>query len=168
MGGVSLACTVILLVRKKSSVYGAIAMSLTVFLGLLLLDTAVFIRYFGFLLHGTGRYMGIAFDRLLHGSMMARSEVISNVVVFVPFGFFLVLFWAIEKHYSIWPRILLGTLVAFGLSFCIECLQMVLHVGYFEVMDLILNTAGGFVGAVMATVVKASMTPRKGERNHSL
>ena len=45
MGVVSLALTVILLIRKKCSVYGAIALGLMVFMGLFLLDTAVVIRY---------------------------------------------------------------------------------------------------------------------------
>ena len=39
--------TVILLIRKKCSVYGAIALGVTVFMGLFLLDTAVGIRYLG-------------------------------------------------------------------------------------------------------------------------
>ena len=45
MGVLSLALTVILLILKKYSVYGAIALGLTVFSGQVLLDTAVMIRY---------------------------------------------------------------------------------------------------------------------------
>ncbi len=47
MGLVSLALTVILLIRKKCSVYGAVAIGLTVFMGLFVLDAVVVIRYLG-------------------------------------------------------------------------------------------------------------------------
>ena len=86
---VSLALTGFLLIRKKSSAYGAIALGLTVFTGLVLVDTAVLIRHLGLLQHSTGHNLGFELDRLLHGSKDARSEVISNLIVFVPFGFFL-------------------------------------------------------------------------------
>lgn len=46
-GGGVVGWTVILLIRKKCSVYGAMAWGLTVFIGLFLLDTAVGIRYLG-------------------------------------------------------------------------------------------------------------------------
>ena len=91
---VSLALTVILLIRKKCSVYGAIALGLAVFTGLVLLDTAVVIRHLRLLRHGTGHNLRFGLDRLLYGSKDARSEVISNLIVFSPFGFFLAEFFA--------------------------------------------------------------------------
>ncbi len=151
---VSLALTVILLARKKCSAYGAIAMGLAVFIGLVLLDTAVLIRHLGLLRHGVGRNLGFALDRLLHGSEGARSEVISNLIVFIPFGFFLAEFLASLKRFSIGRRLGVAALTAFGLSLCIELLQLILKVGYFEVMDLVLNTLGGFVGALMSVGVR--------------
>ena len=42
------------------------------------------------------------------------------------------------------------TLAAFGLSLCMECLQLVLRVGFFELTDLALNTVGGGVGALFS------------------
>ena len=147
---VSLALTVILLIQKKCSVYGAIVLGLTVFTCLVILDTAVVIRYLGFLRHGTGRNLELELDRLLHGSELARNEVISNVVVFVPFGFFLEEFFAATKRFGGWWRLGFVAMSAWGLSFCIEFLQLVLRVGYFEVMDLLLNTLGGVLGAVIA------------------
>lgn len=162
MGVVSLAMTVILLARKKSSVYGAIALGLTVFTGLVLLDTAVVIRHLGLLRHGAGRHLGFSLDRLLHGSEVARSEVISNLIVFIPFGFFLTEFFASLKRLSIGCRLGFAVLTAFSLSLCIELLQLVLKVGYFEVMDLVLNTIGGFVGALMSVGLRKVV----GERRH--
>lgn len=150
MGTVSLTLTVLLLIRKKYSVYSAIALGLAVFFSLFLLDTAVVIRYFGYLRHSTGHSIGFDFDRLFHGNKFNRREVISNVVVFIPFGFFLVAFLGGTKRFGAWQLIGCAALASFGLSLCIESLQLVLHVGYFEVRDLVLNTAGGVVGAVLA------------------
>ena len=56
------------------------------------------------------------------------------------------------------------TLVAFGLSLCIECLQLVLKVGFFEVTDLVMNTLGGFVGALISMGVRKVVW----ERRHQL
>lgn len=161
MGVVSLAMTVILLARKKSSVYGAIALGLAVFTGLVLLDSAVLIRHLGFLRHGAGRNLEFTLDRLLHGSEGARSEMISNLIVFIPFGFFLAEYLASLKRLSIVRRLGLVTLTAFSLSLLIECLQLVLKVGYFEVMDLVLNTFGGVFGAVMAIAGRALLARGK-------
>ena len=41
-------------------------------------------------------------------------------------------------------------LAANGLSLCIESLQLILRLGVFEVTDLVLNTLGGFVGALIS------------------
>ena len=68
MGGVSLALTVILLIRKKCSVYGAIALGLTVFMGLFLLDAAVVIRYLGITPHSSGHNLTLDFARLFQKS----------------------------------------------------------------------------------------------------
>lgn len=161
MAVLSLALTVILLIRKKCSVYGAIALGLTVFIGLVLLDTAVLIRHLGLLRHGVGRNLGFALDRLLHGSEGARSEVISNLIVFIPFGFFLAEFLASLKRFSIGRRLGVAALTAFGLSLSIELLQLVLKVGYFEVMDLVLNTLGGFVGALISVGLRKMVGERR-------
>jgi len=41
------------------------------------------------------------------------------------------------------------TLVAFGLSLCIECIQLALHIGIFEETDLVLNTVGVGIGGII-------------------
>ncbi len=161
---VSLVLTVFLLLRKKCSVYGAIALGLTVFTGLVLVDTAVVIRYLGLLPHGSGHHLGVTFDRLLHGSKDARSEVISNLIVFIPFGFFLSEYLASTKRFTIRRQLGFATLTAFSLSLFIECLQLVLKVGYFEVMDLVLNSVGGFVGALISVGLRKVV----GERSHAV
>lgn len=154
MGAVSLALTTILLIRKKYSVYAAFVLGVAVFIGLLLLDTTVFIRYFGFLRHRSGLNLGFALHRLLYGSNMAKGEVISNLAVFVPFGIFLSEFLSTTKRISTCRQIGFTTLVAFGLSLSIEGLQLALQVGYFELTDLILNTVGSLLGTSLALLAR--------------
>lgn len=161
MGAVSLALTVTLLFRKKISVYGAIALGLTVFMGLFLLDTAVIIRYLGFMHHTTGYNLTLDFSRMSQKSGQGPAEFISNIAVFVPFGFFLAEYLASTKRLGAWRRIGFVALAAFGLSLCIECLQLILHVGFFEVIDLVLNTLGGFVGALISVGLRKVV----GEKN---
>lgn len=145
MGVVSLALAVILLIRKKCSVYGTIALGLAVFMGLFLLDTAVLSRFLGALPHGYG--YTLAFHRLSHITKYGLVELIANIAVFVPFGFFLGEWLSSSNRTGSWRRVGLVTLAAFGLSLCIECLQLVLHVGFFEVTDLVMNMVGGVLGA---------------------
>ena len=126
MGLLSLALTVILLIRKKCSVYGAIALGLTVFMGLFLLDTAVGIRYLGIMKHAAGHDLTLDFSRMFRKSGQGPVETLSNIAVFVPFGFFLGEWLASSNRTGSWRRVGLVTLAAFGLSLCIECLQLVL------------------------------------------
>ncbi len=152
MGVVSLAVIVILLVRNKCSVYGAIALSITVFVGLFLLDAAVVIRYFGIMRHTSGYDLTLDISHLLWKNGHGAYEILSNIAIFVPFGFFFTEFLASIKRSGIWRQVFLATLAAFGFSLFIECLQLVLRVGYFELSDLVMNTVGGFIGAVLAAI----------------
>ena len=154
MGAVSLALTVILLIRKKCPVYGAVAMGLTVFMGLFVLDAAVVIRYLGITPHTSGCNLTLDLSRLFRKTGQGPAESISNVAVFVPFGFFLAEFLASTKRLDSWRRIGWVVLAAFCLSLCIECLQLLLKVGYFEVTDLGMNTLGGLIGALMGAGVR--------------
>ena len=129
MGVVSLALTIILLIRKKSSVYGAMAWGLTVFMGLFLLDTAVGIRYLGLLKHSTGHNLTLDFSRMFRNSGQGPVESISNIAAFVPFGFFLGEWLASTKRLDSWRRIGWVVLAAFCLSLSIEFLQLVLKAG---------------------------------------
>lgn len=149
---VALAWTVILLIRKKYSVYGAVAWGLTVFMALFLLDTAVVIRYLGLMKHSAGHNLTLDFSRMFQKTEQGSVEMISNIAVFVPFGFLLSEFLASAKRLRPGRRLGLATLAGFGLSLCIESLQLVLKVGFFEVTDLVMNAVGAFVGAVMAVV----------------
>ena len=165
MGVVSLALTVILLIRKKCSVYGAIALGLTVFMGLFLLDTAVGIRYLGIMKHAAGHNLTLDFSRMFRKSGQGPVETLSNIAVFVPFGFFLGEWLASSNRTGSWRRVGLVTLAVFGLSLCIECLQLVLHVGFFEVTDLVMNTVGGVIGAVLSILGRRILSMPKPDRH---
>lgn len=68
------------------------------------------------------------------------------------FCFFLFEFPASAQRFSAERRLGLATLAGLGLSLCIECLQRLLHVGFFELTDLVMNTLGAFVGARVTVV----------------
>ena len=146
------AVTVFLLIRNKCSAYAALAMGLAVFVGLFMLETAVVIRFCGNYPHNSGVIWG--FDRIIHPSVSGWAEQISNVCVFIPFGFFLAEFLASAKKFSAGRRLGLATLAGFGLSLCIECLQLLLRVGYFELTDLVMNTLGAFLGAGVSLLIR--------------
>lgn len=65
-------------------------------------------------------------------------------------GFFLVS----PRRFVGWRRLFLGTLAPFGLSHWIKILQLVLHMGFFELTDLVLNTVGRGVGAGINVMVR--------------
>ena len=168
MAVVSLAWTVILLIRKKCSVYGAIALGLTVFMGLFLLDTAVGIRYLGIMRHTSGHNLELDFSRMFQKSGQGPVEALSNIAVYVPFGFFLGEWLTSLNRTGSWRRLGLVTLTAFGLSLCVECLQLVLHVGFFELTDLVLNTLGAFIGvsfAILSRIVLHLLPLNRNDKN---
>ena len=154
IGLFSLALTILLLVKKMCSLYGAIVLGLTVFMSVLLLDTAVGIRYLGIMKHTSGHNLALDFSRMFQKSGQGPIEILSNFAVFVPLGFFFGEWLASLNQTSSWHRVGIVTLSAFGLSLCIECLQLVLKVGFFEVTDLLLNTVGGWIGGSLSVIVR--------------
>ena len=163
IGVVSLALTVFIVGRKKCSVFGAIALGIAVFSGLFLLDTAVVIRYLGMMGHASGYDLAFDFSRIFRSGSVS-AEMLSNLAAFIPYGFFLSESPASTKSFHAGRRLGLVTLAGFGLSLCIECLQLLLHVGFFELTDLVMNTLGAFVGVLISTGLRKVV----GERTHAL
>lgn len=161
IGTVSLALIVFLLLRKKHSVYGAVCFGLTAFLGLFLLDTAVLIRWGDGAKHLTGFSLPAELHRIIHGGTVRWTEMFANVAVFVPFGFFLAEFLSTTKRFAPRRQIGLVALAAFGLSLCIESLQLILRLGVFEFTDLLLNSLGGFVGALISVGLRKVVRERE-------
>lgn len=82
-----------------------------------------------------------------------RMEIILNYILFVPLGFLLHLcFGEKRKHGCVWIA-----KVGFLLSASIEISQLVFRIGLFEFDDMIGNTIGCLIGAVIGKMI---------ERNH--
>ena len=79
-----------------------------------------------------------------------RSETVSNLVVFVPFGLLLGVNF---KDTQLW-RLIAATFV---LSVVVETVQFILAIGITDVTDLIMNTLGGLCGLVLYRLVNKVM-----------
>ena len=77
----------------------------------------------------------------------ALFNVIGNIVLFMPMGIYLGLF---SDQKSIW----VNTLRIFCFSVAIEGMQLIMSVGIADVDDVLLNTLGGFLGAVMYRILE--------------
>ena len=76
------------------------------------------------------------------------TNLLGNVLIFLPLGFFL----PMASKY----RSLFSTLYAsFVLSLCVELFQFVTKVGSFDVDDLLLNTIGGIAGHILYLICEA-------------
>ena len=73
------------------------------------------------------------------------ANLIGNILIFVPYGFFISM--AAER------RGFFKTLFcSFGLSLCVELVQLVTRVGSFDVDDILLNTIGGILGYILFAI----------------
>lgn len=69
----------------------------------------------------------------------ALSNVVGNMVIFIPLGVYLPLF---KKN----RRVMTNLLFIFKVSLCIEIIQGILGIGASDIDDIILNCLGGLVG----------------------
>ncbi len=67
---------------------------------------------------------------------------VGNIIWFIPFGGWLILSGKVKN-------VLTATLWGLGFSFLIESMQYIFGTGVSELDDLILNTAGTFIGALI-------------------
>lgn len=79
--------------------------------------------------------------REIVGLSAAMSNLLGNILIFVPFGFF---FPMASKKRSFFRTVKWS----FGISLAIEFFQLISKVGCFDVDDLLLNTLGGIVGYI--------------------
>lgn len=93
---------------------------------------------------------------LYDGEGKLTTEAIENFMLFVPFT--ILLLWALKKQvfgekiylkHVIWSSIK----VVGSISFTIEFLQVLLHVGTFQLSDLCYNTLGGVCGGLIYYLV---------------
>ncbi len=73
------------------------------------------------------------------------TNLFGNVIIFMPFGFFMPM---ASKYRSCFSAVF----YSFGLSLCVETFQLLTKVGSFDVDDLLLNTVGGLAGYVIFAV----------------
>ena len=83
------------------------------------------------------------------------SEVVVNILLFVPFGLYLGL---LAPAWSWWRT----TAIVAGASLAMEVLQYVLAVGSSDVTDLITNTAGGLAGLAVLAPARRRLGARTG------
>lgn len=76
------------------------------------------------------------------------TNLFGNVIIFMPFGFFLPM---ASKYRSF----LAAVFYSFTLSLCVETFQLLTKVGSFDVDDLLLNTIGGAVGYIIFVICTA-------------
>ena len=76
------------------------------------------------------------------------TNLLGNVVIFVPFGFFMPMASRYRSFFS-------TVFYSFGLSLCVETFQLLTKVGSFDVDDLLLNTIGGLVGYLIFSMCAA-------------
>jgi glycopeptide antibiotics resistance protein len=85
----------------------------------------------------------------VNGSRLSlRQSIYSflNVVLFVPWGFLLYLG---NGDKSVVKKLIITTLLGFLSSFSIECLQHITGRGFFEITDIVTNTTGTLMGALV-------------------
>ena len=154
----AIAVMTITLIRKRNSVYGAVVLGLAVASGLALLDALVFIRIGGQHKLHPGIDLGAEWQRLTSDNEEILILMLFNAAVFIPFGMAVEEAFAAKNVFSRWKCLGFVALIAFALSLCIESLQLVLHIGMFEVTDLVLNTVGAVLGGALAFGIRRILT----------
>lgn len=82
------------------------------------------------------------------GTYAVFTNLFGNVLIFVPFGFFL----PMASRYRSFSA---AVLYSFSLSLGVETFQLLTKVGSFDVDDLLLNTIGGAVGYIVFIICAA-------------
>lgn len=80
--------------------------------------------------------------RNILGTYVVFSNLVGNILIFLPFGFFL-------PMASKFRSFIAAVSYSFLLSLLIECIQLVTKIGSFDVDDLFLNTLGGAIGYIV-------------------
>lgn len=86
-------------------------------------------------------------DAWIHFSHLAWRNIILNFCMFIPFGFWLP--FGIKRLRRFWKIYLAG----FAFSLLIECLQLFLRRGIFELDDIMGNTIGTMIGYGLFAIV---------------
>lgn len=150
VGSISLVVALYGFIGKKYSVYRAITLGLTVLIGLFLWDALALKRLGDEVIRQTGFNPGMEYQRIVNGSDENRLLLLFNTSVFIPFGLVLSEFLYGESKVDSRCCLKKAIFISLALSLCVEIVQLLFEVGVFELTDIVLNTLGGFLGAVLS------------------
>lgn len=87
--------------------------------------------------------------------------VVENVLLFIPYGLFYC--WNASGRWKLLLCTLLGVFISLG----IETMQLVTGRGYFQIDDIVTNTLGAFIGALLYALLNAlgRLLKPRGEKN---
>ncbi len=86
-------------------------------------------------------------DSLVTNDRLDTSELLDNVLAFIPFGLYL---GSLMQKQAFWKKILPIALVSVGY----EALQYIFSIGASDITDVIDNTLGGLIGIVLYLILK--------------
>lgn len=89
------------------------------------------------------------------GTVTLSTDCIENAIMMMPFTFLLLWTFGDKLNPPEHPAAIIwwATKVAFSFSFSIELLQLVLHLGSWQLSDITYNTLGGMIGGMVYCVV---------------
>lgn len=100
------------------------------------------------------KYMIVpSYSEIYQGGWFSAQQLVYdmfNVMLFIPYGILLAL---LQKNVFWVKRILMSVCYFFLSTLAIECAQWKLGRGYFEIRDIILNVAGGFLGCIAVQII---------------
>lgn len=79
------------------------------------------------------------------GVFAVFSNLFGNILIFLPFGFFISMAGKTRGFFK-------TLFYSLALSLCVEVLQLVTRVGSFDVDDILLNTVGGVLGYIIFVI----------------
>ena len=138
--------TVLMVLLKRSTVYGAVSLGIALLMVLFLFDGLVGIRLGIEELPHSGFDLSAELRRMIHGKRGVRYLMLFNAAGFAPLGFFFSEYLTETKRFTVKRKLALVALIAFGLSLCIESLQLIFQLGWFEMTDMVMNLFGALVG----------------------
>ena len=92
------------------------------------------------------------------GIMAVAANLLGNVVGFMPFGMILPLICKNARNFFF------ITFSGFGLSLCVEVIQLMTKLGCFDVDDLVMNTLGAAAGYVVFAVCHGIYKRKRGRK----
>jgi glycopeptide antibiotics resistance protein len=127
----------------------------------------VYVSLFPFRFATDGPSMVEALGRLTW-ARAGRSEMLNNVLLYLPFGFCAALL--VEPRFGRFTGLVIATLAGAMLSLCMELLQASVDVRVSSLKDLSLNSLGAFVGAILGSTwhaLGARMAPQSTPQGRS-